>query len=463
MSLFSKLLAVIVLAALLAGGAYVWAGRAVGPTIGVQAPERYVGRASLLDFSVEAPEGAMTSIEAVLEQGATQVPLFSLAAPGEARVEQETPERIRIVREFDRDALSDFQEGTAQLIVTAVRPVLYGVRQASTSVSRTVELRFTPPQLTVLSTQHYVNHGGAEMAVYRVTPTDVESGVLVDEQFYPGYPATGAGVTGADKSVHVAFFGLLHDQELTAPMRVFARDPAGNEARADFDHRAFPKSFRRSRMTVGDDFIQRVVPAIAERSDEAVALLAGVPEDDLVARYLRINSDLRQANAEYLLTLARETEPRLLWQGPFRQLGNSQVESGFADHRTYFYGGDEIDRQVHLGFDLAATANVPILASNHGVVVHADVLGIYGNCVVIDHGMGLQSLYGHLSSIGIQVGDGIEQGQEIGRSGMTGLAGGDHLHFAILLQGHPVSPIEWWDEHWIEDRIARKIALASAR
>ena len=127
----------------------------------------------------------------------------------------------------------------------------------------------------------------------------------------------------------------------------------------------------------------------------------------MVTRYVRINTDLRQENAEYLLALAEKTEPRLLWQGPFRQLGNSQVESGFADHRTYLYDGREIDQQVHLGFDLAATANVAILASNHGVVIHADFLGIYGNCVVVDHGMGLQSLYAHLSSIGVQVGDAV--------------------------------------------------------
>ena len=459
----AKALAGSVLVGLLVGGAYVWAERAEGPTIDVQGPARWVGRTAVLDFSIEAPDGAMTSIEAALEQDETRILLFSLADPGDARVEQETADRIRVVREFDRDAIPGFTEGAAQLTVTAVRPVLYGLRQASSALTHPLELRFEPPRLSVLSSQHYVNHGGAEMVVYRVTPSDVESGVLVDEQFYPGYPAAGTGVTGADESMHVAFFGLLHDQELNAPMRLFARDPAGNEAQAAFDHRTFPKTFRRSRINVGDDFIQRVVPAIAEHSDEAQALLAGTPADDLVARYLRINGDLRQANAEYLLTLAEQTEPRMLWQGPFRQLGNSQVESGFADHRTYLHDGQEIDRQVHLGFDLASTANASILATNHGVVVHAEFLGIYGDCVVIDHGMGLQSLYGHLSSISVQVGDAVEQGQEIGQSGMTGLAGGDHLHFTILLHGRPVTPIEWWDEHWIKDRIARKIALASAR
>ncbi|HJO37925.1 MAG: M23 family metallopeptidase [Vicinamibacterales bacterium] len=463
MSLFSKFLVLLLLLAAAAGGAYFRAGSAVGPTIAVNGPAQYVGRTAVLDFSVEAPEGALTSIEAVLAQGETVIPLFVLTDPGAATIEQETAERIRIVREFDRDTLPDVREGAAELIVTSVRPVLYGLREASSAVTHPLELRFTPPRLTVLSTQHYVNHGGAEMVVYRVTPTDVDSGVVVDGRYYPGFQADGAGVTGADESMRVAFFALQHDQELNAPMRVTARDPAGNTAGADFDHRIFPKNFRRSRINVGDDFIQRVVPAIAEQSSDARALLAGVPEDDLVAQYVAINGGLRQANADYLVTLAENTEPRILWQGPFRQLGNSQFESGFADHRIYLHDGEEIDRQVHLGFDLAATANVPILASNHGVVVHADFLGIYGNCVVIDHGMGLQSLYAHLSSIGVAVGDAVEQGQEVGRSGMTGLAGGDHLHFTMLLHGRAVTPVEWWDGHWIEDRIARKLALASAR
>ena len=461
MSLFSKVLALTALAGLLAGGAYVRAGRALGPSIDLHGPERYVGQTSVLDFSVDALEGTITSVEAVLQQGETRVPLFSLDAPGEARVEQETLGRIRIVRRFDRNVITGVTEGAAQLTVTAIRPTFYGLRQASTSLRHPLELRFEPPRLTVLSSQHYVNHGGAEMVVYRVTPTDVESGVLVDEQFYPGFPATSAGITGADDSRRVAFFALLHNQDLHAPMHVFARDPAGNETRVDLDHRTFPKNFRRRRITVGDDFIQRVVPAIAEQSDAARALLSNVPEDDLVTRYVRINTALRQENAEYLLALAEKTEPRLLRQGPFRQLGNSQVESGFADHRTYLYDGREIDQQVHLGFDLAATANVAILASNHGAVMHADFLGIYGNCVVVDHGMGLQSLYAHLSSIGVQVGDAVAQGQEIGRSGMTGLAGGDHLHFTMLLHGRPVTPIEWWDPHWVEDRVARKIARAN--
>jgi murein DD-endopeptidase MepM/ murein hydrolase activator NlpD len=126
------------------------------------------------------------------------------------------------------------------------------------------------------------------------------------------------------------------------------------------------------------------------------------------------------------------------------------------------YKGDSIDFQTHLGFDLASTAAAPVLAANSGVVVHAGYLGIYGNCVILDHGMGLQSLYAHLSSIGVQRGDSVQMNQELGRSGTTGLAGGDHLHFTMLLGGRPVTPIDWWSAQWVEDRITRKLREAGA-
>ena len=121
----------------------------------------------------------------------------------------------------------------------------------------------------------------------------------------------------------------------------------------------------------------------------------------------------------------------------------------------------EIDQQVHLGFDLAVTANYPVHAGNRGTVVFANYLGIYGNTVVLDHGLGVQSLYAHLSTIGVNIGDEVTLGQELGRSGTTGLAAGDHLHFTMLVNGQAVNPVEWWDAKWMEDRVMRKIREAA--
>ena len=150
----------------------------------------------------------------------------------------------------------------------------------------------------------------------------------------------------------------------------------------------------------------------------------------------------------------------MLWTDAFAPMGNAQVESRFADRRTYFHDDKEIDRQVHLGFDLASLQQAPVQASNAGIVVFADYLGIYGNCVIIDHGLGVQTLYAHLSTITTKAGETVTKGQEIGRTGSTGLAGGDHLHFTVLLQGTPVNPVEWWDGHWMEDRVFRKVREA---
>jgi murein DD-endopeptidase MepM/ murein hydrolase activator NlpD len=449
------LVAVLVAAALAAGVTYYVAGRRSGPVIEIRKPDRVIGQSSTVDVSVAAPSGRLTALTIAIEQNGRRWPLFDLASPGSIAPQQEAADRVRVTRPLTRADVPDLREGPLKITVAATRPVLYGWRTVSSTASRDLEARFVPPRISVISTHHYINHGGSEAIVYRVTPSDVESGVRVGDLTYPGFPASGAGVPGPD--LKVAFFALLHDQDLNAPIEAFARDAAGNEAKASFDFRVFPKVFKRSRIDVDDRFLDRVVPAI----------LAGSPElkadaSDKLAAFLKINGELRRLNADKIAALAKQTAPKMLWSGAFQPLINSAIESSFADHRTYFYQGKEIDQQVHLGFDLARTVNIPVLASNDGVVVYAADLGIYGNCVIVDHGMGVQSLYAHLSSFDVKAGDAVKKDQSLGRSGMTGLAGGDHLHFSMLVNGHPVNAVEWWDPHWIEDRIVRKLREAGA-
>jgi len=112
---------------------------------------------------------------------------------------------------------------------------------------------------------------------------------------------------------------------------------------------------------------------------------------------------------------------------------------------------------VHLGFDLSDVQNSPVEAANDGRVVWAKNLGIYGNCIVLDHGYGLQSIYGHLREINVKEGEMVKKGQNMGISGETGLAGGVHVHFSMQIDGVQVNPREWWDEHWIHDRIMSKL------
>jgi murein DD-endopeptidase MepM/ murein hydrolase activator NlpD len=445
---------VLVLLALLgAGGAYILAGRMPGPTIEIAKPGKFVGTATPVEVTVTAPGGKVSALQIVLDQNGKQTPIYSQGDSGPAP--QVNGDRITVTRTIGKDTVPDLKTGAARLIVTTTRPVMRNIRTVSSTLTRDVQVRLERPRVSVVSTHHYINQGGTEMVLYRVSPEDVQSGVVVGDIEYPGFPASGAvaeGVKITDPSLRMAFYALLYDQNVNAPMRVFARDEAGNTARADFDFRTFPKAFKRSRIPLDDKFLDRVVPAILEGTNEVK------PTGDNLAKFLVINGELRKKNAEKIASFAKQTSPEMLWGGVvFHPFTNSAVESAFADRRTYIYNGKDVDQQTHLGFDLASIAGNPVVAANRGKVLYADELGIYGNCVIIDHGMGVQSLYAHLSSIGVKAGDMVTKEQVLGRSGMTGLAGGDHLHFTMLVNGHMVNPVEWWDPHWIQDRILRKL------
>ena len=452
--MFRWLAGLVLVGLVVAGGAYWIAGRGAPPAIKIERPERVVGQAGTLDVVIEAPGGRLTSLTIALEQNGRTTPLFSLGEQQSATLTQVDADHVRVSRPVGKQSVPELQQGTARITVSASRPSFLNLRTLSSAASKDFQVRLDPPRLAILSTKHYVNHGGSEMVVYRATPPEVASGVRVGDAEYRGFP-----LDGAEAGTNVAFFALLHDQDLKTRIEAFARDEAGNEARTMFVDDVFEKPIKKSRIEIDDAFINRTVPEIIAHSPE---LKMSGPSGDLLADFLKVNGELRRINADEIAAFAKQTAATKSWKEPFVQLGNSKVEAGFADHRTYIYKGKEVDQQVHLGFDLAVTTHVPVAAANDGVAVNASWLGIYGNCVIIDHGLGIQSLYGHLQSFDVKVGDKVTRGQTIGRSDSTGLAGGDHVHFTMLVGGHMVNPVEWWDSHWIQDRVDRKLSDAGA-
>jgi murein DD-endopeptidase MepM/ murein hydrolase activator NlpD len=458
--MFRWLLALLLLLALALGGAYLIAGRGAPPQITIDKPDRVVGQVSTLEVTTTAPNAQLDALTIALEQNGKTTLLYTLQGAQTASVTRVERDQLHIARPLGKQSVPELQSGTAKIIVTASRPSFLKLRTLTSTASKDVQVRLEPPRISVLSTKHYVNLGGSEMVVYKATPPDVASGVRVGNIEYPGFPAAGAGATGADPSIKAAFFALLHDQPVNTPIVAFARDEAGNEVKATFVDNVFPKPFKKSRIEIDDKFINRVVPEIIEHSPELKMTSPQQDSPEMLAAFLRINGELRKLNTQEIADLAKKTSPERQWTETFVQLGNSKVEASFADHRTYIYKGKEVDQQTHLGFDLAVTAHVPVLAANSGTILNASWLGIYGNCVVIDHGMGVQSLYGHMQSFDVKVGDKVTRGQTLGRSDSTGLAGGDHLHFTLLVGGQMVNPVEWWDAHWIADRVERKLKEA---
>jgi murein DD-endopeptidase MepM/ murein hydrolase activator NlpD len=458
--MFRWFVGLLLILALAAGVTYVVAGRGAPPRLTINKPDRPVGQAGTLDVTAEAPNTKFTALTIALEQNGKSVPLFALDASAgaasataskDASVTAVDRNQIRISRPLGKQSVPELQSGAARIVVTATRPSFLNLRPLTSTAAKDFQVRLEAPRIAVLSTHHHINHGGAEMVVYRATPADVASGVRVGDVEYPGYPLSG--------DLKAAIFALLYDQDLNTRIQAFARDEAGNEAKATFIDNVFEKPQHKSRIDLDDKFLNRVVPDILEHAPE-LKMTAPPEGGDMMPAFLRINGELRKINADQIAALAKKSSPTRQWEGPFVQLGNSKVEASFADHRTYFYKGKEVDRQVHLGFDLAVTAHVPVIAASAGTVLYADWLGIYGNCIVIDHGMGVQSLYGHLMSFDVKVGDHVTRGQTIGRSDSTGLAGGDHVHFTMLVGGRMVNPVEWWDKKWMTDRVERKLQEA---
>src|SRR6185295_17115341 len=185
---------------------------------------------------------------------------------------------------------------------------------------------------------------------------------------------------------------------------------------------------------------------------------AGVRQGSAKDIFVAVNKTLRKQNEGKIVEVTRNATPQILWKGAFTQLSNSKVEANFADFRTYTWNGEAVDSAYHLGYDLSVTKHYPIEAANSGKVVFAEDLGIYGNTVILDHGLGLFTLYGHMSAFDVKVGDAVKQRQPLGKSGETGLAAGDHLHYGVYLHGVAVLPVEWWDQKWIDDNIQPKLA-----
>ena len=337
------------------------------------------------------------------------------------------------------------KEGPARLIIKAKSNDLRG---STSELVQDVQVVLRPPTIVADGFQHYINQGGSELVTLDLGGGWTDAGVRVKN-----YSAGTFAMPGQPDNSNRRFSLFPYPWDVppdTIPV-AFARNMAGTEVTSTFWVKTFPKKFRESTINVTDRNLQKVV---GELDPEGTG--------SLIDRFVKLNREMRRANAQTIYDLRNNTEHKILWSGPFIPVKGAR-ESFFADRRTYVYNGRKVDEQVHLGYDLAQTMNTPVKAANAGKIIYADRLGLYGNCVVIDHGYSLQSLYGHMSRITARVGDMVSKEQQIGVSGSTGMAFGDHVHFSMMIAGIQIDSKEWWDEHWIHDRILSKIGPQDER
>jgi len=433
---------------LLCGAAFAWI-RFEGDAPSVEGPEALlIGSLGSVAFDIGDLGSGLREISISIRQADGETVVFERSFPGSLRSGGSVPgvpERFEI--EIDPKALG-LAHGKASLMLTA-RDWSWrnGFRGNETRREIPLTIDLKNPRIQVASGLTYVSRGGSGSVSYAIDEATIRDGVMVGSSFYRGFPAPGADASSGRR---FALFAVPTDAPKGARIAVVAEDPAGNVATASWPVVLKERVLPDANITLPDRFLETKVRDLADA--------ANIPGDDLIRAFDQINTGLRAANEAKIREIVSNPSESKLWDGAFSQLRNSKVTSKFAERRSYFVDGKKVSEATHFGYDLASTAGAPIEASNAGIVIFADDLGIYGNCVIIDHGMDLFSLYAHLSSIGVSVGDRVEKNGALGLSGATGLAGGDHLHFAILLGGTYVEPLEWWDPLWVKTHVDAQLA-----
>jgi len=389
-----------------------------------------------IKFTVSDARSGISLVELVLIQGDKKAEIYEKKFSRLGFFEHNGPKKLEKTVLLE-NAPMGFSDGTAELQVT-LRDFSFWNWMAGneTVMVYPITLDTHPPKISILHSTRYVSPGGSGMVIYKIDDTVEKHGLTVNGHFNPGFP-----VSDEKDDRFIAFFGLAFDTEKIEEATVSATDLAGNTGSSGFGMILKKAKFKKDRINISDNFLNLKIPEFSQEYPQ----LSGT----LVDKFVYVNSRVRQENYQTIVKACANPSPARLWQGQFGRMAGSRM-AGFADHRTYFYNNAEIDKQVHLGIDLASTKRAEIKAANRGTIIFADYLGIYGNTIILDHGQGIFSLYSHLSEIGAAVGELKEKGEVIGLSGATGMAGGDHLHFSILVNGIFVTPLEWWDQQWLQ-------------
>ncbi len=416
------------------------------PVFQLESPIHTIGTSHILKGWASDQKSGISRVWIAIFQQGKERELFDRTYPSKGFFGGGVVQKQQVSLEINVDALG-LSDGEA-LLRTAVWDHSYrGWWAGNRSYSEHKILIDTrPPSIVVLTRTHNLSQGGAGLVIYRVSEPGTVNGVQVADTFFPGYSQF-----FSDPNLYIAFFAIPYNEGPDSRLYLRATDDAGNTCRTGFACHINPRNFKQDNIIISDAFLRQTIPQFEH------ALNIAEPSASLIDKFIVVNRELRRTSDTSIKNACKKSEAKLYWEGPFLRLPRSARRAGFADHRKYQYNGKTVDEQVHLGIDLASTAHSPVAAANNGRVVFAEYVSIYGNTVVLDHGFGLFSMYAHLSRIVVARDQVVSKGDVIGFTGATGLAGGDHLHYAMIVSHTFVNPLEWWDPNWIKHNVTDKL------
>lgn len=341
------------------------------------------------------------------------------------------------------------KDGYAEIEISATDISHFGFGNTTTKTIRAY-IDTQKPQIEVVAHSYKIVRGGAGFVVFRALDDNIYSIRLEGGkwQFKPVY--------FADNGYYAALIAWdVRDDSFTA--RIHVEDKAGNVSVSTVPFYQVKRNYKTSTIKIDDSFIDgKITSLIAEVTPTPP------PLTNPIEKFNYINRDIRAKNIEIVNLVGQGYNqaavlPINFTLNKFYPLRNGAAVGGFGDHRYFSYQGNTIGESYHLGIDFASIKQAPVFLSNGGAVAFANFNGIYGNTVIIDHGLGLLTLYAHLTNIDVSEGQILKAGAKIGNTGLTGLVLGDHLHFATLIQGVESNPAEWLDSKWLNDNLFKVI------
>ncbi len=431
-------------AALLGGAGYLLFNDTLAPVANISPESGQVSLDTNFKLDVVDEKTGLKSVYIVAKQGEKS---FEIA--GETLLAKEKA----FSKEFNIKDLG-LGEGAFTVEVVSLDASYAKILGGNESIqSFTFDLDAKPPKISMLSGPANIKRGGAGMVSYKVSEDVQKTGIVIDGQLFPAFPASNSKAEAGegDKALYYnCLFPFPFEVSIeNFKPQIMAQDLAGNITTDRLITNSVDYVYPTDVVKISDNFLRN-------KEDEFRKIL---PDSDepVLELYKKINNDIRKENQKAIIEIVKGTAPTFYWSGAFQQQPRSVSRANYGDSRTYMYNGEKIDFQTHMGLDLASTTQDIVRASNKGKVIFADYLGIYGYTVILDHGRNLQTLYSHCTTMNVEVGDIVEKNADLGTSGISGLAVGDHVHFGVLVGGVAVQPLEWLDAVWVRNNITSRM------
>jgi murein DD-endopeptidase MepM/ murein hydrolase activator NlpD len=321
----------------------------------------------------------------------------------------------------------------------------------STIVEYKLHIDKNKPQLSSLANSYKINRGGAALVIFKANDDNLKE-LYIETNFGKKFIPQPFYKEGYYISL-LAWPVIEENFKAT----IIAKDHADNISSTYIPLYLKDYKYRVSNIALDDKFLKGKIAELAQEFAETQGV------SDSIEQFKIINEKIRAKNEELIHTITSKVSDKMISDFQITSmypLENGAVVAHFGDHRLYSYENQPISESYHLGLDMASNAMAKITPQNGGDVVFADDNGLYGNMPIIDHGLGLYTLYGHCSSVNVSAGDSIKATAHIANTGRSGYAMGDHLHFGVLVQGIEVRPAEWMDSTWMKLNITDIIKSA---